>query len=595
MQGLDPFYELSTLCVRNVRDAFWALSNESPSVSELVTEPGSAMTISWRGPTIASLKSMNAPDQLHQYDIAEVLKHVSLQLQSGNFASHTGRVVGNLPNGGFVFLPPSPDSDGNQRPICFFISKPCFISLNEFGIALISVPHECITSLLPPGAGIVPLTLCIIARKVSGRLEFNVCAELGVKAGTDKRPFLDELHRRFVPLAPLLNDLQASCATNAAFTQEISRAKLQYARAHAQSLHSVLHVVLPYLTLQSRMNFLAVCKRCRMLSIGYFREASSCDALDTHVAPSHLNRLLRMHEQVTHVTLNVGKCNYSFAHILQCSSTLVTVTALHLHNLQAMADADIAHVLRACKQLRTIKLLNATHAGTLSLVALASSCCHLRRLQISASHATIVNELLTRELVSTCFSSPLQALEIPMCFRYSLTAMRHMITVFGGALFSALDLSGCVQLGDAGICSIVNLCSRMETFIAKFSPASDATCQALSKCSNLSTLDLSGSLPSRKGLVALASLAPSLRLLSLSRCTAVNDANLCELLRLLPNVRFVDIIGCPAVSFSTIMLLKKLAPHADIKHSIDSCVALDNSAQVASFIQPISERSDICK
>ena len=594
MQGLvDPFHELSAICVRNVRDAFWGLDHESPTVTDLATEPGGAMTISWTGPSIASLKTMNASAALCQYDVAEVLKHVSLQLQSGSFPSHTGRVVGNLPNGGFVFLQPSPDSDGNQRPICFFISKPCFISLNEFGIALISVPHECITSLLPTGASIVPLTLCIIARKVSGRLEFNVSAELGVHSGTDKRPFLDELHSRFVPLASLLNDLQASCATNAPFTQDLSRGKAQYART--QVLQSVLRIVLPHLKLQSRMHLLAVSKHCRKIAVDYFRDASSCDAIDTHVAPSRLNYLLQMHEQITHLTLNVGKNNYSFDRILQCSSTLVNLTVLHLHNLQAMADADIAHVLRACKQLRTVELNNATHAGTLSLVALASSCCHLRRIQISASHASIVNELLVRELACTCFSAPLQAFEIPMCFRYSLTAMRHITTVFGGALFAALDLSGCVHLGDAGICSIVNLCVRIETFIAKFSPASDATCQALSKCSNLSSLDLSGSLPSRKGLMALAPLAPSLRRLSLSRCTAVNDSNLCELLRLLPNMNFIDVIGCPAISFSTIMLLKKLALHADIKHSMENYVALENAAQVASFIQPISERAALAK
>ncbi len=31
--GLDPFYELSTICVRNVRDAFWGLDRESASTA----------------------------------------------------------------------------------------------------------------------------------------------------------------------------------------------------------------------------------------------------------------------------------------------------------------------------------------------------------------------------------------------------------------------------------------------------------------------------------------------------------------------------------------------------------------------------------
>ena len=52
---------------------------------------------------------------------------------------------------------------------------------------------------------------------------------------------------------------------------------------------------------------------------------------------------------------------------------------------------------------------------------------------------------------------------------------------------------------------------------------------------------------------------------------------------------------CLTISFSTIMLLKKLALHADIKHSIENYVALENAAQVASFIQPISERAALAK
>jgi hypothetical protein len=111
----------------------------------------------------------------------------------------------------------------------------------------------------------------------------------------------------------------------------------------------------------------------------------------------------------------------------------------------------------------------------------------------------------------------------------------------------------------------------------------------------LLALDLSGSLPSRKGLVALAPLAPSLRRLLLSRCTVVNDANLCELLRLLPSLEFIDIRGCPCISYSTILLLEKLAPHAEINHSVDHHVALQNVAQVISFIRPISERAEASK
>ena len=226
------------------------------------------------------------------------------------------------------------------------------------------------------------------------------------------------------------------------------------------------------------------------------------------------------------------------------------------------------------------------------MLALASSCRHLRRCKISSSRASIVHDLLMRELPGPCFSAPLQALEFPFCLRYSLTAVRHIVTNFGGAMLTVLDLSGCIQLGDAGICSIVTLCSRLQTFIAKFSPAGDATCQALSKCSNLETLDLSGSLPSRRGLASLAPLAPTLRSMSLSRCTAINDTNLCELLWLFPNVKSVDVRGCPCISYSTITLLQKLAPHAVINHSVDPCVAIQNAAHVISLIQPLFERSE---
>jgi hypothetical protein len=357
----------------------------------------------------------------------------------------------------------------------------------------------------------------------------------------------------------------------------------------------VFNIVVPYLTLQSKMKLLAVCRQCRKLTVDHLREANSCDAALTRVAPSRLNYLLRMHEQLRSLTLDVGANNYTFEHLLRSTPTLVNLTVLQLHNLQAMADADIAQLLRACKQVRIIELHDAAHAGALSLLSVSSSCRFLRRLHISAAHASIVNDLLARELTAACFASPLQSLEFPMCSKYGLTSIRHVVTSFGGALLSTLDLSGCLQLGDAGISSIVTLCARLETFIARFSPASDATCQALSKCSNLIALDLSGSLPSRKGLVALAPLAPSLRRLLLSRCTVVNDANLCELLRLLPSIEFIDIRGCPCISYSTILLLEKLAPHAEINHSIDHHVALQNVAQAISFIRPISERAEASK
>jgi hypothetical protein len=590
--GLDPFYELSTICVRNVRDAFWGLDRESASIRELQAQPGAALTISWNGPSIASLKTMNAPELLNDFNADDVLKQLSLKLQSGSFPSHPGRLVGSLPNGGFVSLHRSPNRPGVQQPICFFISKPCFISSNEFGIALISVPHDSITSLLPPDACIAPLSFCIIARRVSGRLEFNVCAELGVASYDDQQTKLDELHQSYLPLSLLLKHLQEDCSASASFAQEIARAKLKHARRINQIIPAVLQIVLPYLPVPSHMNLLAVCKQCRKLTLDYCRDASTCDASSALVAPSRLNHLLQMHERLTSLTLNVAKNSYSFHHILLCTPTLVNLTALRLHNLRAMADADVAHVLRACKQLRIAELTDAIHVGALSLVALASSCRHLLRLKISASHSSIVTDLLARELATTCFSSPLQALEFPMCFRYNLTAIRQIVTNFGGALLSVLDLSGCLQLGDAGICSIVTLCGRLETFIAKFSPASDASCHALSKCSNLASLDLSGSLPTRKGLVALTPLAPSLRRLSLSKCTVVNDSNLCELLRLLPIIEYIDIRGCPSVSYSTILLLAKLAPHAAIKHSVDHGVALATAVEVVAFIQPISDRND---
>ncbi len=598
MEGLenaDPFYELSAVCVRSVRDAFWGTHCESAAVSELETQPGCAMTINWKGSSIASSKTMSAPEALNAFDADDLLKRLSLQFQSGNFPSSTGRVVANFPNGSFVHLQRSSDAAGIQSPICFFISKVCFISPNEYGIALISVPHESVTSQMPPGASIVPLTFCVIARKISGKLEFNVCAELGVASGAVERPKLDELHASFVPLASLLSELQVHCSTNAAFAREVLRTKTLQDRARLKIMPSVLQIVFPYLTVPSKIHLLTVSKNLRRLTLEHFRETSSCNAVDTLVAPSHLNRFLTMHEQLTSLTINVAKNNYNFHHILVCAPTLVNLTALHLLHLHTMADADIAHVLRACKQLRIIELDNATHAGALSLLALASSCRHLRRCKISSSHASIVNDLLMRELSGPCFSSPLHALELPMCLRYSLTAIRHIVTNFGGALLTALDLSGCLHLGDAGISSIVTMCTRLETFVAKFSPASDSSCQALSKCSNLESLDLSGSLPSRKGLSSLAPLAPTLRSISLSRCTAVNDTSLCELLWLLPNIKCVDVRGCSCISHSTIILLQKLAPHAVINHSTDPCDALENAVQAISLIQPLFERSEASK
>lgn len=590
LQGVDPFYELSTVCVRNVRDAFWGFAQEKP-VTELAMLPGCSLTINWKGSSIASLKTLNAPELLNEFDADDVLKQLSLKLQSGSFPSFPGRTVGNLPNGGFVLLARPPNHSSFQQPICLFISKPCFISTNECGIALISVPHESVTPLLPPATAIAPLSFCVIARKVSGRLEFNVCAELGVGHEAGAQAELEAWHDSVLPLGLLLDDLRADCCASASFAQEVSRAKLKHARRMSQVMPAVLQIVLPYLSLSSQMNLLAVCKQCRRLALDHFRSCSRCDAIDTLLAPSRLNQLLQMHEQVTSLTLNVGKNNYSFHHILLCLPSLVNLTALHLHNLHSMADADIAQVLRACKQLRAVELCDATHASCLSLIALASSCRYLRRARISASHASIVTDLLTRELSSACFASPLLALEFPMCFRYNLTAIRSVVTIFGAALLAVLDLSGCLQLGDAGISSIVSLCARLETFIAKFSPASDSTCQALSKCHNLESLDLSGSLPSRKGLVALTPLAPSLRRLLLSRCIVVNDSNLCELLRLLPNIKYVDIRGCPSVSYSTILLLQKLAPHASIQHSVDHGVALQTAAEVISIIQPICDRA----
>jgi hypothetical protein len=588
----DPFYELSTVCVRNVHDAFWGLGQDSPMVRTVETQPGDAMTISWPGPSIASLITMNAPESLNSFDVDDILKHLSLQLQSGSFPSHTGRVVGNLPNGGFVSLQQSLITVGIQSPICFFVSKPCFISSNMYGVALISVPHDSITALLPPGTNIVPLTFCIIARKISGALEFHACAEQGFAPETANRPNLDKLHNMFLPLALLLDNVEASCSTNTAFIREVARAGQHQGRLRSQIMHPVINIVVPYLTLQSKMKLLAVCRQCRKLVLEHFCQASSCDAVSTRIAPSRLNHLLRMHEQLCNLALNVGENGYTFEHLLRCTPTLVNLTTLQLHNLQAMADANMAHVLRSCKQLRIVELRDAAHAGALSLLAVSSSCRFLRRLHISSAHTSIVNDLLTRELTSTCFASPLQSLELPMCSRYGLTSIRHIVTNFGGSLFSKLDLSGCMQLGDAGISSIVTLCARLETFIARFSPASDASCQALSKCSNLVSLDLSGSLPSRKGLFALAPLAPSLRRLLLSRCTVVNDANLCELLRLLPIIEYIEIRGCPCISYSTILLLEKLAPHAEIGHSIDHRAALQNVAQVMSFIRPMSERAE---
>jgi hypothetical protein len=360
-------------------------------------------------------------------------------------------------------------------------------------------------------------------------------------------------------------------------------------------MHSVFLIVLPHLELSSQIRLLAVSKKCRKVALDFFRETNICNAVAMRFAPSRLNEFLLMHENLTFFSFSIGKNNFRFDHILLCSSTLVGLTVLHLHDLHSIADADIAHVLRVCKRLRIVELHDAAHAGTLSLLALASSCRHLRRVHISAALTSIVNDLLTRELTSTCFLTPLEALEFPMCFKFSLTAMRHIVAQFGGAMFSRLDLSGCLNLGDSGICAIVNLCSRLETFIAKFSPASDCTCQALSHCSNLTALDLSGSLPTRKGLVALAPLAATLHSLALSRCSAINDANLCELMQILTNVKFMDVTGCSAISYSTILLLEKLAPHATIKHSTDHYHALENAVEVLSFIQPISQRAEAFK
>ncbi|KAE8682373.1 EIN3-binding F-box protein 2 [Hibiscus syriacus] len=223
-----------------------------------------------------------------------------------------------------------------------------------------------------------------------------------------------------------------------------------------------------------------------------------------------------------------------FGSLLNCGAKL---KALSFVNCLGVKDLNLGlPTVSPCQSLRSLSIRNCPGFGDSSLVALGKLCPQLQHLELSGLHGITNAGFLP--LVESCEAGLVK-----------------------------VNLSGCVNLDDKGICVMADLHGwTLEMLNLDGCKVSNASLIAIAEnCQLLNELDVSKCAITDSGIATLAcSNQINLQILSVSGCTKVTDKSLPSLGKLSETLLGLNLQHCKAISSCAVDLLVEQLWRCDI-------------------------------
>ncbi|KAF2665050.1 RNI-like protein [Microthyrium microscopicum] len=246
--------------------------------------------------------------------------------------------------------------------------------------------------------------------------------------------------------------------------------------------------------------------------------------------------------------------DFSVAKVIDGNRSLA---ALDVTGIDGITDITMDAVAQNCYRLQGLNITNCLRISNEKLEAIATSCRHLKRLKFNGcaqitdksviAFARNCRQLLEIDLadcrrlendaVTALISEGmhLRELRLTHCQQISDTAFSNLPY---GATYESLrilDLTGCVELQDAGVHRIIEAAPRLRNLV-------------LAKCRQITD----------RAITAITKLGKSLHFIHLGHCARITDAGVIQLVRLCNRIRYIDLACCTNLTDHSVTQLATL-------------------------------------
>ncbi|KAL5133220.1 F-box/LRR-repeat protein 3 [Glycine soja] len=200
-----------------------------------------------------------------------------------------------------------------------------------------------------------------------------------------------------------------------------------------------------------------------------------------------------------------------------------------------ITDVSIASIANSCTGLTSLKMESCTLVPSEAFVLIGQKCHYLEELDLTD------NEIDDEGLMSISSCSWLTSLKIGICLNITDRGLAYV--GLRCSKLKELDLYRSTGVDDLGISAIAGGCPGLEMINTSYCTSiTDRALIALSKCSNLETLEIRGCLlVTSIGLAAIAMNCRQLSRLDIKKCYNIDDSGMIALAHFSQNLRQINL------------------------------------------------------
>ncbi|KAL0476917.1 hypothetical protein AKO1_006487 [Acrasis kona] len=252
--------------------------------------------------------------------------------------------------------------------------------------------------------------------------------------------------------------------------------------------------------------------------------------------------------------LNLERCAALSNKILKCIGEFCPrLTTLNLQHCTQVKDSTVRIITNGCPDLTYVNL------GLCHLItddALSHIFSHCKGLRVLSVHSC--ERIEGRSFSDIKASGKLEVLDVGYCVNLADWCLQY-VSEYCPELIH-LDVSGCPKIGDDGLCSIVQHCTKLETLRCMLCDQADVTTRSLGVltkfATNLKVLELTGIRQlTDKCLEGIAKHGGNLEFISLSGCVLITDASIALIEENCNNLRCIELCSCRLLSVQPILNL----------------------------------------
>ncbi|XP_020236859.1 F-box/LRR-repeat protein 3 [Cajanus cajan] len=200
-----------------------------------------------------------------------------------------------------------------------------------------------------------------------------------------------------------------------------------------------------------------------------------------------------------------------------------------------ITDGSIASIANSCTGLTSLKMESCTLVPQEAFVLIGQKCPYLEELDLTD------NEIDDEGLMSISSCSSLSSLKIGICLNITDRGLAYV--GMRCSKLRELDLYRSTGVTDLGISAIAQGCSDLQIINTSYCTSiTDRALISLSKCSNLTTLEIRGCLLATSiGLAAIAMNCRQLSRLDIKKCYNIDDSGMIPLAHFSQNLRQINL------------------------------------------------------